>query len=397
MTGSVSHTSPGSAESGQIPLLSHGIRPFFLGAALWAVAGMGLWIAALTGRLPLAQGYGLLAWHAHEFLFGYVGAVLTGFLLTAAPNWTGRASPTGVPLLALASLWLAGRVAMLAYARVGAYALGIDVALLLVVALWFAREIIAARNWLNLRVVVLILAIAASNLAFHREVLRYAVPGIAARLALALIVGLIIVIGGRITPTFTRNWLIARRRPPYPQPFHRIDAWAIAGSALGLAAWVVQPEHPVTGYALIIAGVAQFLRLLRWRGWATRREPLLLVLHCGYAFVPLGFLATGLAVLRPDLMPATGALHAWTAGAIGVTTLGVMTRVTLSDTGRPPQPPRGTALIYAAAIIAAVLRCMAPLSAYTLALYIAAALAWIGAFGGFLLIYGPYLLRSSAD
>ena len=379
------------------PLLSHGIRPFFLGAALWAMAGMALWIAALTGHARPAVGYGLLAWHAHEFLFGYVGAVLSGFLLTAATNWTGRASLTGAPLLALFGLWLAGRIALYFYASVGPYALGIDVALLLVVALWFAREIVLARDWLNLRVVALILALASSNIAFHHEVLRYAAPGIAARLALALIVALIMVIGGRITPTFTRNWLIARKRPPYPATFDRIDALTIAVGALALIGWTLRPEHASTGWLLLLAGSAQVVRLMRWRGVATLAEPLVLILHMGYAFVPLGFFATGIAVLRPDLLPATGALHAWTAGAIGVTTLGVMTRVTLSDTGRPPRAPQATLFIYGAAILAALTRVFAPLSAHTLTLYVASALAWILAFGGFLAVYGPFLLRASED
>ena len=380
-----------------VPLLSHGIRPFFLAAALWAVVGMASWIAALAGLVHPAEGYGLLAWHAHEFLYGYVGAVLCGFLLTAAPNWTGRTTLSGGPLLALVLLWFAGRVALYAYARVGPAALAIDVALLLAIALWFGREIIAARDWLNLRVVALILALAASNIAYHREVILYAVPGVAARLALALIVALIMVIGGRITPTFTRNWLIARRRPPYPPTFDRVDALAIALAVLGLIAWVAWPERAVTGGLLLAGGSVQWLRLARWRGHAARTEPLVLVLHLGYAFVPLGFFATALAVLQPDLLPATGALHAWTAGAVGVTTLGVMTRVTLSDTGRPPRAPAATWLIYAAAILAAILRVLAPLSAHTLALYYAAAIAWILAFGGFLVVYGPFLLRASEE
>jgi uncharacterized protein involved in response to NO len=373
------------------------MRPFFLCAALWAATAMALWIATLTGHLQIAAGYGVLAWHAHEFLFGYVGAVLTGFLLTAAPNWTGRAPLRGAPLVALLALWLAGRVALLAYPRLGAPALGIDVALLLVVALWFGREIIAARDWLNLRVVALILALAAANLAFHREVLRSGLASDATRVALSLIVGLIMIIGGRITPTFTRNWLIARRRPPYPVVFDRIDATAIALGTIGLLCWAVRPQSALSGLALLAGGLAQLLRLLRWRGVAVRSEPLILILHAGYAFVPLGFLATGLAVLRPELLPASGALHAWTAGAIGVTTLGVMTRVTLSDTGRPPRAPRATLIIYGAAIAAALLRVAAPLSAHTLGLLTASAAAWILAFGGFVAIYGPFLIGASEE
>ena len=388
---------PPSGPLHAVPLLSNGVRPFFLGACIWAAAAMALWVATLTGHLSIDPRYGVVAWHAHEFLFGYVGAVLAGFLLTAGPNWTGRPPLTGAPLLALFSLWLAGRLALLAYARLGLLALAIDSSLLVVVALWFAREIIAARNWLNLRVVALISALATANVLFHLEVVRTGAPTVTVRLALSLIVALIMVIGGRITPTFTRNWLIARRRPPYPALFNRIDAVAITLGVAGLVSWAAMPQHAVSGGLLLAGGAAQIVRLARWRGAATLREPLILILHVGYAFVPLGFLAAGLSVFRPDVLPATAALHAWTAGAIGVTTLGVMTRVTLSDTGRPPRAPPVTSLIYAAAILAALLRIVAPLSAFTLPLLQAAAVAWILAFAGFVLVYGPFLIRESAD
>jgi uncharacterized protein involved in response to NO len=380
-----------------IPLLSNGVRPFFLAACIWAAAAMALWIASLTGHVQLDPRYGVVAWHAHEFLFGYVGAVLAGFLLTAGPNWTGRPPLTGAPLLGLFSLWLAGRLALLAYARLGPLALAIDSSLLIVVALWFAREIIAAKSWLNLRVVALITALAAANVLFHWEVVRTGAPNVSVRVALALIVSLIMVIGGRITPTFTRNWLIARKRPPYPTLFDRIDAGAIAIGVAGLVSWAAMPMHALSGSLLLAGGAAQFVRLVRWRGAVTYSEPLILILHLGYAFVPLGFLAAGLSVLRPDLLPATAALHAWTAGAIGVTTLGVMTRVALNETGRPPRAPPGTSLIYTAALLAALLRIAAPLSSLTLALLEASAVAWILAFAGFVVVYGPFLIRESAD
>ena len=290
-----------------------------------------------------------------------------------------------------------GRLALLAYAHLGLIAIAIDASFLIVAALWFAREVIAARNWLNLRVVAIVLALATSNVLFHWEVIHAGFPGLAIRVGLALIVSLIMVIGGRIAPTFTRNWLIARKRPPYPVLFDRIDAVAIATGVAALAYWVARPEHRVSGSLLLLAGIAQFVRLARWRGVATWREPLILILHLGYAFVPLGFVAVGLSVLRPDVLPASGALHAWTAGAIGVTTLAVMTRVTLSDTGRPPRAPRVTSIIYGAATLAGLLRVIAPLSAYTLALFVASAAAWIVAFLGFVLIYGPFLISESLD
>jgi len=140
-----------------IALLSYGFRPFFLGAALWACIAMVLWIGLLSGFWTFAIGYGAIAWHAHEFLFGYIAAVMTGFLLTAIPNWTGRLPLQGIPLLALFLLWLAGRVAMLTTDWIGTSAAAIiDCAYLITVTAVITREIVAGSNWRNLRVAVLV-------------------------------------------------------------------------------------------------------------------------------------------------------------------------------------------------------------------------------------------------
>lgn len=358
---------------------------------------MALWIATLTGHVRLDPDYGVLAWHAHEFLFGYVGAVIVGFLLTAGPNWTGCRPLSGAPLFALFVLWIAGRVSLFYYSHLGLIALIIDSALLIVTALWFAYEIISARNWLNLRIVMLISALAAANVLFHWEIVHHAAPDVSIRITLALIIALIMVIGGRITPMFTRNWLIARKRPPYPPLFNYIDAIAIATGVIGLLSWATLPTHPVSGYLLLAGGAAQLARVAHWRGIAVYTEPLILVLHLGYVLLLLGFIAVGLSVLRPDLVPTTGALHVWMAGAIGLTTLGVMTRVSLSDTGRPPRITERTMTIYAIVILAVVLRFLSAVSAHMLLLLKAAAVAWIIAFTLFVIVYGPLLVRPGND
>src|SRR5215472_11376406 len=191
-----------------IPLLSYGFRPFFLGAALWAFVAMVLWIGLLSGWWSFATRYGLIAWHAHEFLFGYIGAVMTGFILTAIPNWTGRFPLQGKPLLALFALWVVGRAVMLATDQIGnATAAIVDCTYLVVLTAVVSREIIAGSNWRNLRVAVLIGLTAIANIVFQSEVLIYAAPNYGLRLAIAAIVALIMVVGGRITPSFTSNWL----------------------------------------------------------------------------------------------------------------------------------------------------------------------------------------------
>ena len=379
---------------GFIPLLSYDFRPFFLGGAVWACVAMVLWIGLLEGHWAFATGYGAIAWHAHEFLFGYVSAVVTGFLLTAIPNWTGRLPVQGGTLLALFLLWAAGRIAMLAVDHIGiAVATIIDASFLFVFAAVILREIVAGRNWGNLKTVFLVGALAIANACFHAEVLWTGAPNYGVRLASVAIVALIMVIGGRITPSFTRNWLARQGSGKLPIPFGRFDVASLAFTGATLALWIAAPEWRPTGAVLIAAAVVQAARLSRWAGERTWREPLVLVLHLGYAFVPLGALALGLSVLWPDVVPPSGALHAWTTGAVGVMTLAVMTRATLGHTGRNVSTTPATMLIYGAILIAALARTAAPMlpSGY-FEMLVVAALGWIVAFGTFVLVYGPMLI-----
>jgi len=227
-----------------IALLSYGFRPFFLGAALWACIAMVLWIGLLSGSWSFAIGYGVVAWHAHEFLFGYIAAVMTGFLLTAIPNWTGRLPLQGMPLLALFLLWLAGRAAMLQTDWIGTgTAASIDCVYLITVTAVISREIVAGSNWRNLRVVVLVALTAIANIAFQAEMLIFAVPNYGLRLGVAAIVALIMVVGGRVTPSFTSNWLTRQGNQTRPAPFSRFDIGSIALGAVALITWIAAPDH----------------------------------------------------------------------------------------------------------------------------------------------------------
>ena len=378
----------------RIPVLSFGFRPFFLGGAVWAVVAMALWIGELSGAWLVTGSYGGLAWHVHSLLFGYVPAVVAGFLLTAVPNWTGRLPVRGGPLLALFLLWVAGRVALLGADRIGLpAAVTIDSAFLVVLAIVILREIVAGRNWRNLKTVVLVSALAAANIAFHAEVLATGSPGTALRAGTAVIVGLIMLIGGRITPSFTRNWLARREAAALPAPSGRFDVAALAVAGVALFAWVAAPESVATGIALLAAAVLQAIRLGRWAGIATWREPLVLVLHLGYLFVPLGFALVAVPILWPDAIPPADALHAWTAGAVAMMTLAVMTRATLGHTGRDLVAGLPTQAIYAAILVAVAARLAVPLApAATMGLLTLAGAGWIAGFAGFALVFGPMLL-----
>ena len=379
-----------------MPLLSYGFRPFFLGAALWACIAMVLWIGLLSGSWTFATRYGVIAWHAHEFLFGYVAAVMTGFLLTAIPNWTGRFPLQGMPLFALFMLWLAGRAAMLATDEIGTGAAAfVDCAYLVTLTAVITREIVVGSNWRNLRVAILVALTAVANIVFQAEVLNYAAPAYGLRLAVAAIVGLIMVVGGRITLSFTSNWLTRQHSEKRPAPLGRFDIGSIALAAFALVAWIAVPNWYGTGVLLLLMAIAQAARLSRWAGAQTWREPILFVLHLGYAFVPLGALMLSLSILWPEVVPASGALHAWTTGAMGTMTLAVMTRATLGHTGRDVTSTPTTMLIYGAVVIASLARVVAPLlpTIYYQVLLIAG-VGWILAFGIFLLIYGPMLVSA---
>lgn len=213
-------------------LLTYGFRPFFFGAGLWAVIAMLLWLPMLGGHATLPTAFDPVSWHAHEFLFGYLGAVVAGFLLTAVPNWTGRLPIVGWPLGAIFALWILGRgaVAFSAGAPPVLVALA-DLLFPVALAAAIAREIVAGRNWHNLIVLAMLAALILGNAAFHWEAAHgaHAAQGVGLRLGLGAGIMMIGVIGGRIVPSFTRNWLVGRRSPILPTPpMQRFDRLALA-------------------------------------------------------------------------------------------------------------------------------------------------------------------------
>jgi uncharacterized protein involved in response to NO len=374
---------------------SYGFRPFFFCGALWAAVAVLLWLPQHLGVLALPIRWAPLDWHVHEMIFGYAGAVIAGFLLTAIPNWTGRLPVNGAPLMALVCLWLAGRLAMLASAQTGALAAAvIDVSVLATLAGVALREIVAGRNWRNLRVLIVLGVLIAGNVVFHVEAAITGAANYGTRIGVAAILGMIMLVGGRIVPSFTHNWLARQKPGRMPRSFGRFDAVALAVAVIALAGWVVAPDHGATGLALLLAGALHAARLARWAGDRTIGDRLVLVLHVAYAFVPTGFVLTGLATLWPAV-PATAGIHAWTAGAVGLMTLAVMTRATLGHTGRRLEAGMATQLIYLLALAGAVARCVAPFVP-TIAVLHAAGFLWTLAFIAFTVVYGRFLLQPRA-
>jgi uncharacterized protein involved in response to NO len=379
-------------------LLSYGFRPLFLGAALWATLPMALWIAVLTGRVDLHTRFAPVDWHAHALLYGYLPAVIAGFLLTAVPNWTGRLPIVGWPLLGLVLVWLAGRAATSLSALLPAgFAAPVDLAFLTLLAAVIGREIAAGRNWRNLPILAALALLWTGNLIFHLDSADGdAAQGPGARIGIAVAVFLILLIGGRIVPSFTRNWLARCPAGPLPVPPGRFDLAALLVAGLALAVWCTAPGARASGLACLAAGILHLLRLARWAGWRTLAEPLVAILHVGYAFAALGFLAVAIAILVSAAVAPGAALHGWTTGAAGVMTLAVMTRASLGHTGQPLAATPATLAIYAAAVAAAVLRLIDGFVPGLPHLLTLAGLAWILAFGGFALAYGGLLIRPRA-
>lgn len=374
-------------------ILSYGFRPFFLAAALFAAAAIPIWIGAWSGHLNLHGPFAPVDWHIHEMLFGYSSAVIAGFLFTAIPNWTGRMPRRGLPLAALALLWLAGRLAV-------AGALGdrpgpvmvIDAAFLAAVITMALTEIVAGRNWKNLAVIAPTGLYLAANMTFHIEAMRGGESDIGRRLGFATVVFLIMLIGGRIIPSFTRNWLARDKTARLPVPFNRFDAVCLVSAGAALLLWTARPEGWPTALALLAVAGLHGARLMRWRGLTTWRAPILAMLHVAYAFLPLGLAACGLAAA--GLVATPPGMHLLGIGGIGGMTIAVMMRASLGHTGRAleagPVLTLGFGCIAAAAVARALLAQsqLAGLDGFTIA-----AILWTLGFLLFLVRIGPFLMK----
>jgi uncharacterized protein involved in response to NO len=377
-------------------LFSYGFRPFFLFGAIWAAITPLLWVASLAGHAPLGLQL-TLEWHAHEMLFGYTGAIVAGFLTTSIPNWTGRMPIIGAPLAALFGLWVLGRAAMLFSAQAPVAAAVADTSFLAAFAAAVWREILAGKNWRNAPVALLASLLAVSNLIFHLRILNPDFFALSERLAMGVIALLIALIGGRITPSFTRNWLAQRRARRLPAPNGRLDQIAQAVSVAAIIAWIAAPTLPLSGGLLCMAGVLIIARLSRWRGINTAAEALVWILHVGYLWLGVALLLLGASVLAPGVIPRTAGIHALGAGAIGVMTLAVMTRASLGHTGRALHANAPLTALYVAVNAAALVRVVSAFSGgLSIPLLTVSALLWCAAFLGFGLIFTPILTRRHA-
>jgi uncharacterized protein involved in response to NO len=373
------------------PILHYGFRPFFFLAALHAGLAIPVWLGAYLGGYDISGPFGGMHWHAHEMLFGYLSAVIAGFILTAIPNWTGRLPLSGMPLALLVGLWLAGRAACLASPDPW-LAMAVDLAFPATLAFAIWREVLAGKNWKNAPVAVMITLFGVANAADHLASAGMLDHDLGQRLALAVAGMLIALIGGRIVPSFTRNWLVKEGYAALPAPFGQPDKAALAATAGAMLGWVVMPDNTLVAAFMFAAGALIAVRLFRWRGLSTVREPILLVLHVGYGWLAVSLALLGLAIMLPDAVPHSSALHALTAGAVGTMTLAVMTRASLGHTGRAIAADCFVVAMYGMVSAGATLRVAAPFAGDWYAHVLACGGAiWAGAFLLFAIRYAPIL------
>jgi len=388
------------AKSGGLILLRQGFRPLFLLAGIYAVLVQAIWQLTLAGYLNPPTAFGPLAWHSHEMLFGFIAAALGGFLLTAIPNWTGRLPVSNGPLAVLALFWIAGRAAVFMSAALGPWVTGVlDCLYLFYLTFIIVREILAGENWRNIRIALPVGLLAACNAVIHADAvgLLADAAGQATKFGIFVMLILISLIGGRVVPSFTRNWLVAQGETRVPAPFGRLDGVAIAALVLlALAILVLPPESRTVGWLALAAGVLHGVRLSRWRGHRTMGEPLVFILHVGYFWLPAGLLLYALSQLA-EWLSTSAALHALTAGAMGTMILAIMTRAILGHSGRPLHADRATVAAYLLVTVAAVIRIAAPSFAEPALAYGISGLAWICAYGIFVAAYGPILIARGAD
>jgi uncharacterized protein involved in response to NO len=376
------------------PFFRGGFRPFFFGGPAWALIAITLWLLSLTGGVTLPTAIDALAWHRHEMLFGFVGAVIAGFLLTAIPNWTGRLPIAGWPLAALFGLWIAARLSLLFSSFTGLWlSAALDVGFFLTLGLLAAREVMGPNNR-NTPIVGMVLLFAAANAIDYLAVAEVIpAPDLGWQLAIAIVVLLISLIGGRIIPSFTRNWMVKRgRKHGLPTQPGKFDIAVIGVTAVALLAWLSGPAEAPIGALILLAAVMQAARLARWSGIRTVADPLVLILHVGYAWVPVGLALLGLSLM--NLVPRSAAIHALTAGAMATMILAVMTRASLGHTARDLKANAATTLLYVLVTAGAVLRVAAALGLMNTRIGLdVAGSAWGAALLLFLIAYGPVLWR----
>jgi uncharacterized protein involved in response to NO len=378
-----------------------GFRPFFLFTALQAMVALPLWLAVYVAAVPLNLPFADAYWHGHEMMFGFAAAAIAGFLLTAVPNWTGSRPVSGLPLIALFAIWCLGRIAVTAsgYLPLPLVAL-IDLAYLPVLMVLVGRPLVAAKKIRNLAFIPILGLFWLFNVAFYAHALWSVGDALVALYgAMTVILSLIVIIGGRVIPSFTQNWLHMQGRARYDvSGYPWIErGGAIASLVIAMLLVSLWPDSVVSGMALLVAALIQGLRMSRWHGWRTAANPIVWILHVGYGWLVVGLVLMAISCFTPAL-PISSSIHAMTAGAIASMIMAIMSRASLGHSGRPLKVGKAMIWAYSLLSVGTILRLIAPLFPTALIpLTHSGGSLWSLAWLIFAIVYWPILTRPRLD
>lgn len=374
------------------PLLRLGFRPFYLLGAAFAVIAVPMWMARYYGHLPGLRNVDF-NWHMHEMVFGFAVAIIIGFLYTAGRNWTNLWTPRGTALAALAGFWIAGRLAMLFAEPLLAAA--IDIGFLPVAAFLLYQVLKKAPSKRNLVMVLLLGLLALANASFHASVLGWSALSTITSIHAALLIIVMIeaIIGGRVVPLFTKNFVAGAELGLSAAAEKLVIALTVAACL----AWIAQPASFVVAALALAAALGQTVRLASWKPWRILDTPLLWILHLSYAWIPIGFLLLALSAL--GMVSSSAAIHALAIGSMAGLIIGMITRTALGHTARPLKAGARETVMYVLIQVGALARLGASLDMPQARdfLMLLAALCWSAGFLLYVAVYFPYITAPRLD
>ncbi len=378
----------------EYPILGRGFRPFFLLGAVYSVLMLVIWGAHYAGFIdPPEHLFDFVSWHVHEMIYGYTIAIIAGFLLTAVSNWTARAPVRHLHLLGLCFIWIAGRVVVnfdLGLPSWSIYLIAASflpaLAISLSIPLWKSRN---KRNFVFLGLLTILYS---TQLLFFVQESREPLY-----IAIMMIMVMISLIGGRVIPAFTVAALRRRGEEAKQTPQMKLDIFSLISLIVTAICMVVSPYTILLFVTAIISTIIHIIRMRRYHSKRILNDPMVWILHVGYAWLILGLFLLSLSGL--NVVSMSIALHALTAGAIGSMTLGMMCRVTLGHTGRNLVTTKLTLFIFLAIQISALLRVFGVmlLPEFSEFIIVMSALIWSLCFSVYIWIYAPMLLQARPD
>lgn len=373
-------------------------RPFFLLGALFSVIAVLVWSATVTGRLNLEVYGGPLWWHVHEMLFGFVSAIVVGFLLTAVRTWTNQPGIRDAALACLVLLWLSGRFVLFLTQLLPSWVVAlVDLSFLPAAAIVLAAPLIRVKQWRNIVFVFVLLAMTCANTAMHWAAYSNDVEFLyrAGNAMVLVVTVLMTIMAGRVLPMFTANGTQTKKVAENTW----LERASIISPLAAVAASLSQGFMPVelVAFCFFIAALAHVLRAFRWRFWVTAKVPLLWSLHLSYWCIPTGLLLYGLSFVSSSVTHSQ-AIHTLTVGAMGMMILAMISRVSLGHTGRPLVVSKVMPLAFLALLGAFLVRVFGVywIESYTLLIIITAVL-WMIGYGCFVAVYLPVLTGPRAD